>query len=182
MKMANSIITLVVLLVWCGVASAQAGKPLPHDALTEALDSWITNAEKHVVPVAEVMPADKYSFAPAETSGEFKGVSTFAQQVKHLAANNYWMAALILGNTASAEMYNETGPESVRTKTEIIEYLQGSFAALHHAVGTIDGKNVAERSESAIGWQKTRLSFAVCLLYTSPSPRDLSTSRMPSSA
>ena len=25
-------------------------------------------------------------------------------------------------------------------------------------------------------------SFSVCLLYTSPSPRDLSTSRMPSSA
>ena len=28
----------------------------------------------------------------------------------------------------------------------------------------------------------TRLSFLGCLLYTSPSPRDLSTSRMPSSA
>ena len=26
------------------------------------------------------------------------------------------------------------------------------------------------------------LSFVICLLYTSPSPRDLSTSRMPSSA
>ena len=31
---------------------------------------------------------------------------------------------------------------------------------------------------TAIGWMEHR----VCLLYTSPSPRDLSTSRMPSSA
>ena len=29
---------------------------------------------------------------------------------------------------------------------------------------------------------KVQLRFEVCLLYTSPSPRDLSTSRMPSSA
>ena len=30
--------------------------------------------------------------------------------------------------------------------------------------------------------QKLNIPFKVCLLYTSPSPRDLSTSRMPSSA
>ena len=161
MKKANVLFTLALLLA-CGRGTlGQPGKPARQNPIAEALDSWITNAEKHVVPVAEAMPADKYSFTPAESSGEFKGVRTFAQQVKHLAANNYWMAALILGNSASAEMYNETGPESVRTKTEIIEYLQGSFTALHHAVATIDGKNVAEPSASAISWQKTRLSFAV---------------------
>ena len=30
--------------------------------------------------------------------------------------------------------------------------------------------------------ERCRILYAVCLLYTSPSPRDLSTSRMPSSA
>jgi len=161
MKEANTLLTLVVLMACGSLARAQSGKPLPQEAITEALDSWITNAEKHVVPVAEVMPEDKYSFAPAETSGEFKGVRTFAQQVKHLAANNYWMAALILGNKTSAEMYNETGPDSVKSKPEIMEYLKGSFAALHKAVATVDGRNVAEPVASAVSWQKTRLSFAV---------------------
>jgi uncharacterized damage-inducible protein DinB len=107
------------------------------------------------------MPADKYSFAPAENRGEFKGVRTFAQQLKHLAANNYWMAALILGKKASAEMYKERGPDSVTTKAEIIEYVKGSFTALHQAVVTIESKNAAETVESATSWQKTRLSFAV---------------------
>ena len=31
-------------------------------------------------------------------------------------------------------------------------------------------------------WNDTHLSFGCCLLYTSPSPRDVSRSRMPSSA
>ena len=71
-----------------------------------------------MVPVAEVMPEDKYSFSPSQTSGEFMAVRTFAEQLKHLPANNYWMAALILGNKARAEQYNEMGPDSVKTKAE----------------------------------------------------------------
>jgi len=161
MRKPNYLLTLAVLLAFSGEARAQAGKTPALDSVRETMDSWITNAEKHVVQVAEVMPAEKYSFAPAETSGEFKGVRTFALQVKHLAANNYWMAALILRKKASAEMYNETGPDSVQSKAEIVEYLKGSFAALHQAVATIDGKNAAERMETPVGWQKTRLSFAV---------------------
>ena len=31
-------------------------------------------------------------------------------------------------------------------------------------------------------WKKPEVNYETCLLYTSPSPRDLSTSRMPSSA
>src|SRR5438874_11546151 len=89
------------------------------------------------MPVASVMPEDKYSFSPLPTSGEFKDVRTFAQQLKHLAANNYLMAAFILGRKGSAELNNETGPVSIRTKTEIIEYLRSSFVALHNAVATI---------------------------------------------
>jgi hypothetical protein len=107
------------------------------------------------------MPEDKYSFAPAPASGEFKSVRTFAQQLKHLAANNYWMAALILGDKTTADMYNETGPDSVRTKTEIIEYLRGSFSALHRAVATIDPGNVVEPTRTSSAWQNTRLSFAI---------------------
>jgi hypothetical protein len=161
MRKTNYILALVVLLACSSAALAQAGKPLQQRTVTEALDSWITNTERHVVPVAEVMPEDKYSFAPSQTNGEFKDVRTFAEQLKHLAANNYWMAALILGNKASAELYNETGPDSVKTKAEIVEYLKGSFVALHKAVATIDGNNVAEPVATAISWQKTRLSFAV---------------------
>ena len=66
--------------------------------MSQALDFWINNTEKDVVSTADAMPEEKYAFKP--TAGEFDGVRTFAQQVKHLAANNYRMAARVLGQAA----------------------------------------------------------------------------------
>ena len=56
-------------------------------------------------------------------------------------------------------------------------------AAVGHglrALGLGEGGHVAVLSENRIEWVLAQLG--ACLLYTSPSPRDLSTSRMPSSA
>ena len=41
---------------------------------------------------------------------------------------------------------------------------------------------VAGQGDGRIGVEDAERIFSACLLYTSPSPRDLSTSRMPSSA
>lgn len=161
MKKKNCIIALMVLLTCSRAAHAQVSEPLKQRTIAEALDSWITTAERHVVPAADAMPEDKYSFAPDRACGEFKGVRTFAQQLKHLAANNYGMASLILERRRTSDMENETGPDSVRTKAEIMEYVQGSFAALHEAVAMINDKNVVQPTASPSQWQKTRLSFAM---------------------
>jgi uncharacterized damage-inducible protein DinB len=151
----------IVLVLPFSVARAQSERPLQQHGISQALDSWISNTERNIVPVADVMPEGRYSFAPAPASGEFTGVRTFAQQLKHLAADNYWMAAIIVGDTATPDMYNETGPDSVRTKAAIMDYLRGSFAALHRAVATIDQGNAVEPIRTTSAWQTTRLSFAV---------------------
>jgi uncharacterized damage-inducible protein DinB len=161
MKTTNCIIALVFMLAGSIAAHPQASQPLQQRTIAEAVNSWITTEEQHVVPAADAMPEDRYSFAPDQKCGEFKGVRTFAQQLKHLAANNYGMAALILGQERTAETANETGPDSVRTKSEIVEYVKGSFVALHKAVATIDEKNVVQPTASPSQWQKTRLSFAM---------------------
>ena len=57
-------------------------------------------------------------------------------------------------------MENETGPESAKTKSEIMEYLKGSFTALHKAVATIDAQNAVQPIPTPSKWQRTRLSFA----------------------
>src|ERR1051325_7605597 len=103
---------------------------LAHAALAQqsSIDDWIYTAEERIVPAADAMPEAKYSYAP------FKGVRTFAEQLKHLAANNYAMAAHIEGRKPRADEANEEGPASVKTKSEILAYLEGSFAALHKAV------------------------------------------------
>jgi hypothetical protein len=126
--------------------------------VSQALDFWITNTEKEVVFAADAMPEEKYSFAP--TAGEFTGARTFAQQVKHLAANNYRMAAYILAQTPSLDQESETGPEAVQSKAQIMDYVKGSFAALHRAVAVInEGNMVAPLAVPPR--QNTRLSLVV---------------------
>jgi uncharacterized damage-inducible protein DinB len=99
---------------------------------------------KEIVSAADAMPADKYGFAPTE--GEFRGVRTFGKQVKHLAATNHILAAAALGEETPADAGDELGPEAIRTKAEIIDYLKGSFAHLQKAVDAIGDKKLAVRS------------------------------------
>src|SRR5260221_14501819 len=101
-------IAFLFLAMTCQLALAQR-RPV-----RKALDEFISNAEEQVVNAADAMPEEKYSFAP--TSGEFTGVMTFGQQVKHLAANNYRMAAMIDGTQPTPDQENESGPDSVTTK------------------------------------------------------------------
>jgi hypothetical protein len=100
--------------------------------------------EKLIVSAADAMPADKYGFAP--TDGEFKGVRTFGQTVKHLSATNYMLAAAALGEEPPADAGDELGPEAVRTKEEIIRYLKGSFVHLDQAIEAIGQKTVPVKS------------------------------------
>jgi uncharacterized damage-inducible protein DinB len=114
------------------------------------------------VSAADAMPAVKYGFAP--TDGEFKGVRTFGQQVKHLAATNHILAAAALGEDTPADAGDEMGPETVRTKAEILDYLNASFAHLGKAIDAIGEKNVIVKS-SPISPMKdtetTRLALTV---------------------
>jgi len=106
------------------------------------------------------MPADKYNFAP--TNGEFRGVRTFAKQVKHAAAVQYLVAASILQEPITADMSDERGPDSVKTKAEILTYLKESFVSLKRAASTIDDKNAFSPITGVFGSRPdTRLGLIV---------------------
>jgi len=137
-------ITILAMWLTAGNLLAQAGRQVvdtkdvaPLDAQQEkhALQALLRIAEKEIIPAVEAMPADKFGFAP--TDGEFKGVRTFGQIVKHLSATNYILAAAALGEQPPADAGDELGPETVRTKAEILNYLNGSFAQLYRATETI---------------------------------------------
>ena len=106
-----------------------------------ALQVFLKSVRMQIMSAADAMPATKYGFAPTE--GEFKGVRTFGQQVKHLAATNYILAASALGEEPPAGAGDEMGPETVRTKAEILDYLNGSFEYLGKAIDAIGDKKAA---------------------------------------
>jgi hypothetical protein len=160
MRSSHWLLAFSILLLSSGAACAQDSKVTPISTVSQALDFWITNTENRVVPAADAMPGEKYSFAP--TAGEFTGVRTFAQQIKHLAANNYRMAAYILNQTPPPEQESEAGPDAVQSKPQILSYLKGSFAALHKAMAAINEENMLKPvAASHSSQQKTRLQFAI---------------------
>ena len=142
---------ITVLVLWLAAGSLWA-QTVPQvvdtkydaslDARQEkrAFQSLMKIVEKEIISVVDAMPADKFGFAP--TDGEFKGVRTFGQMVKHFSATNHILAAAALGVEPPAEVGDELGPESVRTKAEILAYLKGSFVHLDKAVEAIGQTNI----------------------------------------
>jgi uncharacterized damage-inducible protein DinB len=136
-------IALALLLVG-GIASAQAPaapKPVADKAPSagQVLERQLTNLEREFVPAAEAMPEAAFDFAP--TNGEFKGVKTFAQQVRHVASANFMFAAGIAGEKAPVDLGGENGPETLKTKADIIKFLKDSFAYAHKAFAGITDAN-----------------------------------------
>jgi hypothetical protein len=122
------------------VARTNTGALLEPQREKQALRLLSILAERLITSAVDAMPADKFGFAP--TDGEFKGVRTFGQMVKHLSATNHMLAAAALGEQPPADAGDEVGPETVRTKDEILAYLKGSFAHLDKAIDTIGQANM----------------------------------------
>jgi uncharacterized damage-inducible protein DinB len=140
----------VLVLAMSVTTAAQTAKPKEEKrTVTMVLDHTVLNLEYEFIPAAEAMPEDKFGFAP--TNGEFKGVRTFAQQIKHVAAVNYEIGAAILEQKPPVDINEESGPASVMSKADILKYLKESFAYVHKAIATINEKNVVETVKSPFG-------------------------------
>ena len=137
--------TILKTLVFCLVLTWE-GSPA-----STALQALVSTSETLLMGVANEMPADKYDFVPS--GGEFRGVRSFAKQLTHAAAVQYLVANSILGEAVTADQADERGPDTVRSKADVIEYLQGSFAALHKAAAAVDDRNAFEPVKGVFGSQ-----------------------------
>ncbi len=148
-----------------GRARAQQRPPISNQppTITSTLDTQLTIVEFEFTGAAKAMPEDKYSFAP--TNGNFKGVRTFAQEVKHVATANDRFFDSILGRTPPAgpdEGVGSNGPDSIQTKAQIIQYLKESFALGHKAIATINAENaVTPMEKPAVPFLRTRAALAM---------------------
>jgi uncharacterized damage-inducible protein DinB len=123
----------------------QASQPAP--TLASAIDREISDIEKQVLDAAEAMPEDKFNFSPESLNlpgGNYKGVRTFAVQVKHIAASNYFIWSGITGDKLPANLKDGNGPEEVKTKAEILAFLKDSFALGHKAAATLTPENMLQ--------------------------------------
>ena len=157
---------LTKLFLFCAAATLPLFAQTP--SATKIFNGNITNTEKEVVGLAEAMPADKYNFAP--TQGEFKGVRTFALQVRHIATTLNQVASAVTGEKMPADVgKDENGPDTLKSKDEIVKYLKDAFAMAHRAAATLTNDNLMQ--ETADGFnpkgKRTRVdSISIMLWHT----------------
>jgi uncharacterized damage-inducible protein DinB len=142
--------------------AAQAPKASP--TIAAAIDQQIGIIEKEFVDAAEAMPDEKFNFAPNALNipnSKFKGVKTFAEEVRHVAATNYLLWGAITGDKSPIESKEDNGPSSLKTKAEIVKYLKDSFALGHKAAKSITAENAVAQVPSPFGpGQVTKLFCA----------------------
>src|SRR5207253_2926948 len=119
-------------------------------------------AEGQFLTAAEAMPEAKYSFSPS--AGEFKGVRSFAEQVKHVACANFAFFNEIEGKTPPPGC-EKGGPAPARTKAELVKYLQDSFDYGHRVLAIINEKDALARVEGPYAGPNTRLGIAVAAVW-----------------
>ena len=121
--------------------------PKPAPTIASTVDREITAVEKQIVEVAEAMPEDKFNFSPESLNipgSDYKGVRTFAVQVKHIAASNYFIWSPITGDKLPEGLKDGNGPENLKTKADIIKFLKDSFAVGHKAAATLTAENMLQ--------------------------------------
>ncbi|HUR19316.1 MAG TPA: DinB family protein [Vicinamibacterales bacterium] len=152
MQLPRSFRSLVVALILLAPAPALA-QGSREQTVSQAFDSQVAMIEREVLGLAQKMPADKYDFAPktgTPPAGTFDGVRTFGLQVRHLATVMYQFSSQILGEQNPIAMgTDENGSDSLRTKEQIVTYLQDAIAYAHKAMRSITPNNVAAKASAA---------------------------------
>ena len=172
-QLQTSILVTAALSLVAASAYPQASKSSPAapaapstpPTIASAIDREISLVEKEVVDAAEAMPEEKFDFSPEKLNlpgSDYKGVRTFGQQLKHIAASNYLIWSPITGEKPPDTVNDGKGPDNMKAKADIIQFVKDSFAFGHKAVATLNESNLVQPITRANRPPTTRLFLATC--------------------
>lgn len=162
-----AIIWAVMVFIQDKRSSASVGKSQQASGAQQApatvastVDRDISAVEKQIVDAAEAMPEDKFNFTPEALNiagSNYKGVRSFAVQVKHIAASNWFIWSPLTGDKLPEGLKDGNGPEGLKTKADILKFLKDSFALGHKAAATLTPENMLQTPGNS---KSTRLRLA----------------------
>ena len=160
----------ILAFVLCAGAMPGLFAQAPQTPATVAatVDRQISSIEKLVVDAAEAMPEDKFNFSPENLKipgSNYKGVRSFAVQVRHIATSNYFIWSPITGDKLPDGLKDGNSPENLKSKTEIIQYLKASFALGHKAAATLTNENMLQPSGNSKSPRLGLATFGVAHAY-----------------
>jgi DinB superfamily len=136
--------------------------------IASLVDREISAVEKQIIEIAEAMPEDKFNFSPESLNipgSEYKGVRTFAVQVKHIASSNYFIWSPLTGDKVPESIKDGNGPENLKTKADILKFLKDSFALGHKAASTLTPQNMLQAPEHSKSSRLHLAEFGVAHAY-----------------
>jgi hypothetical protein len=139
---------------------AAAQSPQAPPTVASVVDREVSSIEQQILDVAEAMPEDKFNFSPEGLNirgSAYKGVRSFAVQLKHVAASNNFIWSHLTGDRLPEGLNDGNGPTDLKTKADIILFLKHSFALGHKAAATLTPDNLLQVPE---GGKSTRLHLA----------------------
>jgi hypothetical protein len=142
--------------------------PAPISSLSALVDRQVSQYEKNVVEAAEAMPADKFDFNPASLNikgAAYSDVRSFATLVKHTATANYRFWSILTGDKMPENIKGPNGPDDLKTKDQIIQFLKDSFALGHKAAKTITQENALEQLPFFRGTQPRLYIASACVIH-----------------
>ena len=102
-----------------------AASPYAPLTIASAIDREITIVEKEVLEAAEAMPEEKFDVSPEKLNlpgSDYKGVRTFAEQLKHIAAANYLIWSPITGEKP---LFSPSSGIRIRWPLQFEKYVPG---------------------------------------------------------
>ena len=176
-KIPNSLLSTVLMFAAAafgqgtqnaGASAPQTQQSQPTPTIVSTVDREINTIEKLILEAAEAMPENKFNFTPAslEIQGsEYKAVRTFALQIKHVAASNYALWSPITGDKFPKDFMGGNGPENLKSKAEILQFLKESFALGHKAAATLTPENMLQTGQGSKSPRLYLATFGVAHAY-----------------
>ncbi|HTM41109.1 MAG TPA: DinB family protein [Terriglobales bacterium] len=172
MKRSFLLVLMIAGLTICAPAQSKASKQKskapaagPGNIPTTIADSVGNNMkfiEGSFLGVAEAMPENKYDFIP--TGGNFEGVRSFGEQVKHVACAQFGFFNEFEGKQPPADC-EKGGHNPAKTKAELIQYLKDSFDYGNRVLGTLNARNALDRVEGRYAGPNTKLGISVIAVW-----------------
>ena len=157
----------LAIVFLCSAPFGQA-QTQPPTTLAAMVDREIRAVEKQVTEAAEAMPEEKFNFTPeslAIPGDDYKGVRSFAVQVKHIASSNYFIWSPITADAIPAAIKDGNGPAEMKSKAEILKFLKDSFALGHKAAATLTPENMLQPYAPGKSARLDRAEFGVAHAY-----------------
>jgi uncharacterized damage-inducible protein DinB len=151
--MKRTIAFALLILFAIPAIAAKNAKPAPKGFRAEFARD-LDDVQKKIIDLAAAVPAEKYSWRPAE------GVRSVSEVYMHIAGGNYFLGTF-LGVKPPADMPKDI--EKITDKQEVLNELRKSFDHVRAIVGNLSDEDL-EKSVNMFGNTTTERGVYVTML------------------